>query len=341
MKKTGTEGGTALKQHILPVLCLVSIVMIPGCNSGEDTEDTQNNKENQNTEQKESASGNDAFPVEINDAADGTVTMEEEPGRIISMIPSNTEIAFALGLEEEIVGVSDHADYPKEAAEKEKIGGLQFNVEKIISLEPDLVLAHASSLQQAKEGLQQMEEEGIKVLVVNEATSFEETYKSIHTIGRAAGANAEADEIVSSMKEDVKNLREQASQISEEEKKTVWMEIQPPPDLYTTGSGTFQHNMLQLIHAENAAGGEEGWLPYTSEDAVKQNPQVIITTYGQSMDGDPAAQIKNRGGWSNVSAVESGDIYNVNSNLVSRPGPRLADGAEELAELIYPDVFAE
>ncbi|WP_090926876.1 ABC transporter substrate-binding protein [Salibacterium qingdaonense] len=326
---------------MLPVLCLTSILIIPGCSSGQDTEDAQTKNETRNTVQKESTSEDETFPVEINDASEDSVTIEEEPERIISIIPSNTEIAFALGLEEEIAGVSDHADYPKEAAEKEKIGGLQFNVEKIISLEPDLVLAHASSLQQSKEGLQQIEEAGIDVLVVNEAASFEETYESINMIARATGAKAEAKEIISSMKDDVEHLREQASQIPEEKKKTVWMEIQPPPDLYTTGSGTFQHSMLKLIHAENAAGSEKGWIPYTTEDAVKQNPQVIITTYGQSVDGNPAAQIKNRDGWSNVPAVENGEIYHVNSNLVSRPGPRLAEGAEELAELIYPDVFAE
>ncbi|WP_093335558.1 ABC transporter substrate-binding protein [Salibacterium halotolerans] len=317
------------------------VLITTGCSTGENAEEAQTSGENEQTEKEDSGSENDAFPVEITDAADETVTLEKEPERIVSMIPSNTEIAYKLGLGEEIVGVSDHADYPEEAVGKEKIGGLQFNVEKIISLEPDLVLAHASSLQQSEQGLEQIEEAGINVLVVNEAASFQETYDSINMIAKAAGAQQEAQNIISSMKTDVENLREQASSISEEEKKTVWMEIQPPPDIYTTGSGTFQHKMLQLIHAKNAAASEEGWLPYTTEDAVKQSPEVIITTYGQSVEGNPAAQIKNRKGWSSVPAVENGDIYNVNSNLVSRPGPRLVEGAEKLAELIYPDVFNE
>ncbi|SFP26158.1 iron complex transport system substrate-binding protein [Salibacterium halotolerans] len=330
-----------MKQRILPGFCLMLVLITTGCSTGENAEEAQTSGENEQTEKEDSGSENDAFPVEITDAADETVTLEKEPERIVSMIPSNTEIAYKLGLGEEIVGVSDHADYPEEAVGKEKIGGLQFNVEKIISLEPDLVLAHASSLQQSEQGLEQIEEAGINVLVVNEAASFQETYDSINMIAKAAGAQQEAQNIISSMKTDVENLREQASSISEEEKKTVWMEIQPPPDIYTTGSGTFQHKMLQLIHAKNAAASEEGWLPYTTEDAVKQSPEVIITTYGQSVEGNPAAQIKNRKGWSSVPAVENGDIYNVNSNLVSRPGPRLVEGAEKLAELIYPDVFNE
>ncbi|MFZ4452229.1 ABC transporter substrate-binding protein [Salibacterium aidingense] len=326
-----------MKKPVYGLFLAVSLLTINGCADG--GQDLDGSSEEDNAPETETETS--GFPVEMTDAAGETLTIEEKPERIVSIIPSNTEIAFALGLEEEIVGVSDHANYPEEAMDKERVGGMDFNVEKIISLEPDLLLAHASALQQAEEGLEQIEEAGVHVLVVNEAASFEGAYESIEMIGKAAGAEEEASNMVTEMKKQVQDLEEQAAEINEEERKTVWMEIQPPPEIFTTGQGTFQHEMLEIINADNAAGDEEGWLPYSAEEAVSLNPDVIITTYGSYAEGDPEEEIKSRSGWSNIPAVESGEIYDVNSDLVSRPGPRLTEGAEELAELVYPDVFTE
>ena len=87
-----------------------------------------------------------AFPLTMTDAVGNEITLEEAPKTIVSMIPSNTEILFALGLNDEIVGVNDYDDYPAEALEKEKIGGMEFNVEKIVSMNPDIVFAHESMI---------------------------------------------------------------------------------------------------------------------------------------------------------------------------------------------------
>lgn len=128
-----------------------------------------------------------AFPVSIKDAASKTVEIKEQPKRIVSLIPSNTEVAYALGLGDKMVGRSDFDNYPKEVEKVEKIGGLEFNVEKVISLKPDLVLAHASQMG-SKDGFKQLEDAGIQVLTVNDATSFKDVYKSINMIGEATGA---------------------------------------------------------------------------------------------------------------------------------------------------------
>ena len=103
------------------------------------------------------------------------------------MMPSNTEILFALGLADEIVGVNDYDDYPAEALEKEKIGGMEFNVEKIVAMNPDIVFAHESALGMGEAGLQQIRDAGITVFVVKNAANFDETYTTIETIGKATG----------------------------------------------------------------------------------------------------------------------------------------------------------
>lgn len=279
-----------------------------------------------------------AFPVTLTDAVGDEITIEEEPKAIVSMIPSNTEIAYELGLDDKIVGVSDFDNYPEEAAEVEKIGGMEFNVEKIISLQPDIVLAHESGLGMGEAGLQQLRDAGIKVFVVNNAENFEQVYETIDVIGKATGAQEEAEAEIAEMKQEVADIEEKAAAIKEQKK--VFIEVSSVPEIYTTGSGTFMDEMLSLINAENAAGDLAGWVPMDPEAIVDRNPDVIVTTEG-TYNPEAVDQIMGRGGFTDVTAVKEKAVYEVDADMVSRSGPRLTDGLEELAKVVYPEVFSE
>ncbi|MGB6407274.1 MAG: ABC transporter substrate-binding protein [Planococcus donghaensis] len=278
------------------------------------------------------------FPVTLTDAAGNEVVIDEEPGAIVSMIPSNTEIAYELGLGDKIVGVSDYDNYPEETADVEKIGGQEFNVEKIIGLQPDLVLAHESGLGVGDAGLQQLRDAGLDVFVVQNAASFEEVYDSITTIGEATGSMERAENIVSEMEAQVASIEELAATV--EEPKTVFLEVGSQPDIYTTGSGTFMDEMLTLINAENVAGELEGWVIMDPEAIVAANPDVIITTEGAYVE-DAVDQIKSRGGFAEVTAVKEEAVYSLDSDMLTRSGPRLTAGLMEMAQAVYPDVFNE
>ncbi|KQB92762.1 ABC transporter substrate-binding protein [Geobacillus sp. 47C-IIb] len=301
-------------------------VMLVGCNSGTGNSAQPAKKEEQNPEQA-------AFPVTVKDGLGEEVTIKAEPQKIVSLIPSNTEIAYALGLGEKIVGVSDFDNYPDDVKTKTKVGSMEFNVEKIISLKPDLVLAHASSAHNAKDGLQQLKDAGITVLVINSATSFNDVYASIKLIGQATGTADKAEQVIHDMKAKLAQMKEKAKQIPADKQVNVWVEVEPPPQLYTAGKGTFMDEMLQVISARNVAGDLEGWPMVTEEQAVAYKPDVIITTYSG------AEQVLKRTAWKDVPAVKNKRVYDVNTDLVSRPGPRLVEGVEELAKAIYPDVF--
>ncbi|BBP92230.1 hypothetical protein BsIDN1_58480 [Bacillus safensis] len=178
--------------------------VLAGC-AGAETDHKAKGSQN-----KETATA--AFPVLIKkDAAGKTVEIKEQPKRIVSLIPSNTEIAYALGLGDKMVGRSDFDfdNYPKEVEKVEKIGGLEFNVEKVISLKPDLVLAHASQMG-SKNGFKQLENAGIQVLTVNDATSFKDVYKSINMIGEAAGVKEASTKLVDEMKTKLNDIKKQA-----------------------------------------------------------------------------------------------------------------------------------
>lgn len=278
------------------------------------------------------------FPVTLTDAMGDEVVIEEEPEAIVSMVPSNTEISYELGLGDKMVGLSDFDNYPEETADVEKIGGQEFNVEKVISLQPDLVLAHESGMSTWEAGLQQLRDAGLTVFVVNNETSFEEVYDSITTIGQATGAVEEAEELVSSMEVQVDEVEELAGSI--EEAKKVFVEVGSEPEIYTTGSGTFIDEMLKIINAENVAGDQKGWISMDQEAIVSRNPDVIVTTEG-AYNPEAVEQIMGRSGYGEVAAVKEEAVYNINSDAVTRSGPRLTEGLLELAQAVYPEVFSE
>ncbi|MCS0790587.1 ABC transporter substrate-binding protein [Cytobacillus pseudoceanisediminis] len=313
---------------------LLAAGVLAGC--GESAEQP---KEEKKVEEGQNAGGEEeaAFPVTIKDALDNEIVIESKPERIVSMIPSNTEIAFGLGLGEEVVGVSDFDNYPPEATEKEKIGGMEFNVEKIISLNPDLVLAHASSAHNSEAGLQQLRDAGVTVLVVNDAKSFDQVFESIVMVGTAAGEKDNAEKLVSDMKSKLEEIKTKAQGIKEEDRKSVFVEVSPAPDIYTAGTKTFMDEMLSAINAENIIT-EEGWPKMDPEAIIERNPDVIITTHGYYTE-DAVGNVMGRDGWQDITAVKNKQVADVDSDMVTRSGPRIIEGVEELAKAVYPDVF--
>ncbi|MCA0148082.1 ABC transporter substrate-binding protein [Rossellomorea vietnamensis] len=314
---------------LLALLVAIGFLTACGTNDGEQTKKKETAEVNQNES---------GYPLSLNDALDNKVTLEEQPKHIVSLIPSNTEILFELGLNNEIVGVSDFDNFPKEAADKEKIGGMEFNVEKIVGLDPDLVLAHESTAKSAEEGLNQLKDAGVNVFIVQDAKSFEEVYNTIQDIGTLVGKKGQADSVVSEMKSDLKSIQEKASEVTE--KKRVYVEVSPSPDIYSTGKNTFIDQMLSMVNAENVMSDQEGWVQVNQEAVISSNPDSIITTYGYYSE-NPKEQIMGRKGWEDVTAVKNGDVHDVHSDLVTRTGPRLVEGVEEIAKSIYPEVFAE
>ena len=287
--------------------------------------------------EKDKTVENADFPVTITDGLDQKVTIEEKPEKIVSLIPSNTEISYALGLEEEIVGVSDFDNYPENVSEKEKIGGIDFNVEKFISFDPNFVLSVGSTSSNKKSSLQQLEDAGSQILIVNDAQSFTEVYDSIEMIGKATGKEEKANKIIEEMKNKLADIEKRAEDVKE--KKAVYVELSAEPEIYTAGKGTFIDEMLKIIHAENVAKEEEGWAKISEEAVIAFNPDVIITTYWH--EEGASKQVCKRKSWQDIKAINEKQVFDLDEDLVSRSGPRLVEGVEELAKVIYPDVFAQ
>ncbi|WP_409295082.1 ABC transporter substrate-binding protein [Peribacillus sp. SCS-26] len=322
---------THITRHfsLLSILFILTAALLGGCGSTAEPK-KEENKSSQNENEK-------AFPITVTDDEGEKVTIEKEPQKIVSLTPSTTEIAFSLGLGDKIAGVSDYDNYPKETAEKEKVGSQEINVEKVLSLQPDLALLDDYHYKNHKDVIQKFKDAGITVLIINSSkNTFDQVYDSIKLMGKATGTPEKADTVIQDMKKRIADVKEKAKTVKD--KKRVWVEVSPQPEIYTTGKDTFMQEMLDAIGAVNVAESQTGWVKVNEEEAVKYNPDVIITTYGYYVK-NPDQQVLNRKGWAEVPAVKNKQVFDVNSDTVTRPGPRLAEGVELLGKAIYPDIF--
>lgn len=324
------------KKNILSLLLISLLALfIIGCNTNEAVDSNKDKETEQTTENSESN-----FPLEVTDNTGNKITIEEEPTEIISVMPSNTEILFELGLGDKVIAVTENDAYPEEVLDLDTVGDFEINVEKIISLDPDLVLAHESSVASSFDAYEQIQDAGINVYFVLDATSIEETYDSITEIGQITGANQAAEEVIADMKAGFAEIEAIVNNIEEDEKKTVLFEISPEPEIFTGGKGTFFDELIEVIGAENVAGDLDGWPQIDPESIIDLNPDVILTVYGEYVE-DAIEQVLNRDGFSEVTAVKEKAVYDVDEDMVSRPGPRLVDGAREIGQAVYPEHFKE
>src|SRR5699024_66379 len=183
-------------------------------------------------------------------------------------------------------------------------------------------------------------EAGVNVFIVKEATTIDTTYETIETIGQLMGAAEEAEQVIGEMKDGFAEIEEITAEVAEEDRQSVFYEISPSPDIYTAGQNTFLDEIFQVINADNAAGEQEGWPAIDPEAIIELNPDVIITTYGDYID-NPIEEVTSRDGFEVVEAVANERVYDVNSDIVTRPGPRLVEGTREVAAAVYPELFDE
>ncbi|EPX6958697.1 ABC transporter substrate-binding protein [Listeria monocytogenes] len=262
--------------------------------------------------------------IEVTDATGNTITLEEAPTKIVSLMPSNTEILFALDLGDKVKGVTTYDDYPKEAQKVEKVTSTSVDTEKIIAIKPDLVLGHESMLATEKDAYQLLKDAGINVFVVPDATDLKAAEKSIITVGKLTGKEKEAKEVTDSMEEQKVAIEKKAKELKTSPK--VWIEISP--DLYTAGKGTFMNEMLELAGGTNVVT-ESGFIPYNEEKVVELQPDIILSVYP-----DAKATIQKRAAWKDIPAVKNDKIYEMDANKLSRPGPRLLEGAADIQAVL-------
>jgi iron complex transport system substrate-binding protein len=274
------------------------------------------------------------YPLSITDAMGREVTVHAEPEAIVSLAPSNTEILFALGLGDKVVGISDFCDYPEEAKAIERVGNyLEPNIEKIFALGPDLVLAITG----LSEVMARLEELGIPVVILN-PSDLEGILADIQLVGKATGAETEAEALVSEIRARIAVVTGKAAAVKEKPEVFCEIDATDPSKPWTTGPGSFMNAMIQLAGGTNvAADAGSPWVQLSAEEIITKDPKIIILA--DSKYGVTADSVRERPGWEVITAVKEGAIYDIDDDLISRPGPRIVDGLETVAKIIHPELF--
>lgn len=253
--------------------------------------------------------------------------------RIVSLMPSNTEILYELGLGKDVVGVSTVDDYPKDVKKgKEQFNTMNLNKEALLKVKPDLILAHESQKGTSKKVLDSLEKNGVKVVYVKDAQSLDQTYETFKQIGKVTGREHEANELIDETKHNVEKVIKSVPR--HHRSQSVFMEVSSKPEIYTAGKHTFFDDMLSQLDAKNSFSNIEGWKPVDKESIIKKNPDILISTEGLSKS-DYYKVIKKRDGFRQIKAVKNGRIETVNGDEISRPGPRIDEGLKQLRDAIY------
>lgn len=265
----------------------------------------------------------------------GVINRRVLPGdyqRIVSLAPNITEILFTLGLGNRVIGVTQHCNYPPEARSKTRVGSyIDLNIEKILSLKPDLVIATADGNE--KGSVERLLGFGVPVLVTN-PKNLDQVYETIRVVGRATRQGEKAEALVRSLRNRADRVIRACAGLPHP---TVFLQINESP-LITVGRDTFHNNLIQLAGGINLSGREATKYPtYSLEQVLRLNPEVILIT---SMERGMAAERKKERWlqWKQITAVKNGRIHILDSDLLDRPSPRLVDGLEVLAKAIHPEL---
>ena len=292
----------------------------------------------------EQGSPDDFKSVTLVDRVGNVVTLTEAPERIVSLAPSNTEVLFALGAGDYVVGVTDYCNYPYnfsawvDAGNLTSIGSFSGpSIEPIVALEPELVLATTQSLDAASS----LKNLGYAVLVV-EGQTIDEVLGDILLVGRAVGKDAEASAIVNDMRTRIDSVTHQLLGVTTTP--TVYHEVWNDP-LMSVGPDNFIDELITMAGGSNIFNdAATSWPMVSSESVISKNPDVMFFPdmyMGVGNFYDTMESVENRPGWDSISAVQNDALYEIDADIISRSGPRLVDALEIIAKMVHPEIFGE
>lgn len=312
-----------LRKTTTLLFCIGMAISVVGCGQSNVTQNETEAKTEKTNEQS-------AYPVTITDSYDQQVTLEVEPERIISVAPNITEMIYALDCEDKLVGRTDYCDYPESVSEIESIGTLRKpDIEKIISLEPDLVI---TSTHFDEENATKLKQVGIPVVGLYEEFDVDGVYDMLETLGTALNKQEVANNLVDEMKATINEVQ------------TKVADLEAPTVYYVVGYGeygdfsapenTFVGQLIKLAGGDNIVPASDNW-SYSLEALLEADPEIIIVRNGDK-EGFMAAE-----GYNHLTAVKEGRVYEIDGNLLDRQSNRNAEGVLTLAKIIHPEIFSK
>lgn len=310
------------------LLAFVMLFGLAACGNESDggTKDTSDG--DKSTMESQMKDGQTIYPCTVT-SADGTeVTLEAEPEKIVSISPTLTEMVYTLDAGDKLVGRSDYCDYPAEVYEVESVGNLQTaDLEKIVSLDPDLVLVSDMA---DDDFLQKLTSLGIPVLFVDEVTELEQIYDVMNMMGLVLNCNEKAASCVEEMKTTIAEVQEKIEGL--EAPSVYYVVGYGEYGDYTAGGDTFAGEILSIAGGDNIAKDISGW-SITLEEIIESDPSIIIMPEYYKED------FVNASHYCDLTAVKEGHVYTIDNNMIDRQGYRNAEAIRTLAEIFHPEAF--
>lgn len=279
-----------------------------------------------------------ASPIVLTDALGKTIKLTTPAQKVISLAASSTEILFAVGAGAQVVGRDAFSDFPAEAQSLPDVGGGfgALNTEMIVSLDADLALAADIT---PPEQIQALEELGLTVVALPNPVSFDGLYENLRAVGLMTGHKEETENLIVSLQDRVEAVQTKVKSINAKPLVFYELDATDPNAPYTAGPGTFIDLLINTAGGENLGGSMSGsWVQVSVEELITRQPDMIILgdfTWG----GVTPEAVAARAGWDTLDAVKTNQVFTIDDNLVSRPGPRLVDGLEALARILQPELF--
>jgi iron complex transport system substrate-binding protein len=275
----------------------------------------------------------------VTDDLGRTITIDKAPERIVSLAPSNTEILFDLGLGDKVVGDTIYDDYPAAAVDKPHVGGYSdIDIEKVVSLNPDLILAEDIHKAEVIPALERL---GFKVYALV-PHNLNEIADSVSTIGALTGTSKEAKPIVADMQKRIKAITDKTANLTDAQKPRVLYVIWQEP-LMSSGTDTPIYEMITKAGGNSIVQDQTGFPTLSLESVIGADPQVVICNVDYSFVGGdaPLVFMQTEPRLKGLAAATSGKIYGINASLTNRPVPRIIDGFEWMAAMIHPELFPQ
>jgi iron complex transport system substrate-binding protein len=273
------------------------------------------------------------FPVTLTDDEGTSVALSSEPQRIVSLSPANTETVFALGAGDRLVGGTDYDDYPPAAAALPHVATYQgVLLEQLVTLHPDLVLALGNGGKTPPDVIK-IRDLGVPVIVLY-ASDVPGVLHDIELIGDAVGKGAEARTTTAAMQARIDVIAAATAKLAHPR---TFYELGADPEIYGPADDSFLADMVKLAGGDPITTGSTTAYAISLERLVTADPEIIVLATGPGY-GDTPAQVAARPGWTVMTAVKTGALRPVDDIIVTRPGPRLADGLAALALAVHPDL---
>jgi iron complex transport system substrate-binding protein len=272
-------------------------------------------------------------PKTFTDEVGRVVTIPFPPKRIVSLAPNITEILFRLGLDDEIVGVSIHCNFPEKAKTKVQVGSyISLDFERVVSLNPDLIIATGAG--NTRDMVERLENLGVPTYVIF-PENFNDVLRNIGHLSQVVDREREGMGIIQEMKRRRQRVIEYTQGLP---RPKVFLQIGDAP-IVTVGRKSFGDDLIHLAGGENVAGKEKEMYPrWGMEEILKRSPDVILIS-SMNPKGDYQKILREWSRWQTIPAVKNGRLHLIDSDLIDRPSPRIIEGLEEMARILHPEKF--